>query len=674
MSARSTPRWGTNSPNFHRLVYRVFTAAAEMEDEYQQHQTTLLMQYGRLVAFRKAAGLIQSETNDLPGSLQAEKYTLVAILSEMQILMEGFQHIMRKYKSSDAAVKDKIKRKVETTEHLLEGFEALSYEPQPRAKRSRNPFSRQFFPQMHDKAAGLLDTTKTLIVEPGRFIWVLFDDEEFLKGLDRLTRLNDFLDGLLRGREAKILEDCTRKSQRDIVMIKNTVDQLENLLLASIMLQDRRAKFAPNTSEERRSDKILDLLTKAKKMKLAGDQVLDSPPSYSASTKPSPLGRSRIVDLEQHVVEANDEKVRAPAKLQEDEEDEGRKNDIWIEWRTYRTEYDMDLKCHVPRKKEIRRIELLVSLLISKEPDEFCLPTCLGYFDDRGDKDHQDSPCRFGLVFQSPAESSVPISLHSLLATGLDEDEEDLGPSLTVRAALASKVATCILYLHAISWLHHDIRSHNIIFLNSSNLTEPRLSGFDYSRPDTVADQTMPSSEGEIPDENILERERKLDLARHPDYQGLKGKKPYCKSFDVYSLGIVLLEIALWERIEDTVEYPEKTDPEYLQKQETIENEFENKPKERATAFAELDDQLVTSQKEKARNLKSELERPDSKIMNRLRVNFGDKYHKAVLSCIQGGKAFGIEEDANELDGLVGMKFQRGFTEVVVDALAEIET
>jgi hypothetical protein len=37
------------------------------------------------------------------------------------------------------------------------------------------------------------------------------------------------------------------------------------------------------------------------------------------------------------------------------------------------------------------------------------------------------------------------------------------------------------------------------------------------------------------------------DLHRHPASLNGMSRKPYCKSFDIYSLGLVLLEIGLWK-------------------------------------------------------------------------------------------------------------------------------
>ena len=37
------------------------------------------------------------------------------------------------------------------------------------------------------------------------------------------------------------------------------------------------------------------------------------------------------------------------------------------------------------------------------------------------------------------------------------------------------------------------------------------------------------------------------DLHRHPSSLNGMSRKPYCKSYDIYSLGLILLEIGLWK-------------------------------------------------------------------------------------------------------------------------------
>jgi len=43
------------------------------------------------------------------------------------------------------------------------------------------------------------------------------------------------------------------------------------------------------------------------------------------------------------------------------------------------------------------------------------------------------------------------------------------------------------------------------------------------------------------------------DIYRHPDAQSSQTDGNYRKSYDIYSLGVVLIEIAFWKSIEDIV-------------------------------------------------------------------------------------------------------------------------
>lgn len=66
------------------------------------------------------------------------------------------------------------------------------------------------------------------------------------------------------------------------------------------------------------------------------------------------------------------------------------------------------------------------------------------------------------------------------------------------------------------------------------NFTAPWVLGFEYSRPDPFF------SAGQA------DFEPTRDIYRHPDRQG-QPKETFKKIHDIYALGVVLLEIGLWE-------------------------------------------------------------------------------------------------------------------------------
>ncbi|KAF3066386.1 hypothetical protein GL218_09150 [Daldinia childiae] len=201
---------------------------------------------------------------------------------------------------------------------------------------------------------------------------------------------------------------------------------------------------------------------------------------------------------------------------------------VWIEWKNYDPE-STTLACRFIEN----RIARLTALLLKnpENPERLQLPASLGYV-------HDPDSTRFGLVFESPVSTDTlgSRSLYARLQTTLK-------PSLTTRLDIARRLTTSLKYLHVSRWLHKGLRSDNILFLTPSytSWTPFCLSGFDYSRP---AD---PDEATELPTDR-----REHDLYRHPDVQfdvPRDGEYGYEEKHDVYSLGVILMEIGLWQPI-----------------------------------------------------------------------------------------------------------------------------
>jgi len=113
-------------------------------------------------------------------------------------------------------------------------------------------------------------------------------------------------------------------------------------------------------------------------------------------------------------------------------------------------------------------------------------------------------------------------------------------------------LAVALWSLHSLDWLHKSLCSSNILFFPSAftsaatrataaaasipDIHLPYLLGFDASRPDHMGEMSVASK-----------NPASSDLHRHPNSLNGMSRKPYCKSFDIYSLGLVLLEIGLWK-------------------------------------------------------------------------------------------------------------------------------
>ena len=114
-------------------------------------------------------------------------------------------------------------------------------------------------------------------------------------------------------------------------------------------------------------------------------------------------------------------------------------------------------------------------------------------------------------------------------------------PTLGQKFALATCLAVCLQSLHVSGWVHKDINSWNIVFFRSeipcSEDWKPYLIGFQHSRQDERGVYS--------PEFRILHPTTRR--YQHPSYRS--GSVPFKREFDYYSLGVVLLEIGVWESL-----------------------------------------------------------------------------------------------------------------------------
>jgi hypothetical protein len=212
----------------------------------------------------------------------------------------------------------------------------------------------------------------------------------------------------------------------------------------------------------------------------------------------------------------------------------GTLENVVVEWVGYDKD-DFD-----ERLNTVRRIDDLAKMIQSagrRHPDLHTLD-CLGYTD-------ETSTSRYGLVYKTSEASSS--TLNALIVSA-DLRTPDLGD----RFKLAHTLAIALWSLHSLDWLHKSLCSSNILFLPSHfsasakqttavaasipDISSPYLLGFDASRPDGLGEFSVASKNTTA-----------SDLHRHPNSLNGMSRKPYCKSFDIYSLGLVLLEIGLWK-------------------------------------------------------------------------------------------------------------------------------
>lgn len=204
----------------------------------------------------------------------------------------------------------------------------------------------------------------------------------------------------------------------------------------------------------------------------------------------------------------------------------------------------VEFKSVIPKlKSKLKtRVENLAVLLSTTKDPSFLTLHCLGFFED-GD--------RFAFIFQYPTKPAsfstalTPVSLLDLLR------DPTMQPSVTARIRLTLNLCSTLLALHTAGWLHKDFRSENILFFpahqSSSSvpsrysLSEPYLTGFAFSRIDS------PAEISEQPSADPLS-----DIYRHPHALG-DPSVSFEKRMDLYSLGVVMVEIAEWRALKALV-------------------------------------------------------------------------------------------------------------------------
>lgn len=431
------------------------------------------------------------------------------------------------------------------------------------------------------------------------FTWSIFRKSESEKVLQRLGRYNDFLLELLDAQQLRVLHVQHQENCMELVQMRNSLEDIRKLkeaAHASKAVHNRSGAWQHTLDEELEN--------------LAGFKSLYTSLLKDNSTR---TGNIKIASSRLRFCSKTAEQQEHPrAVFRLDDDDE---RDAWINWQS------MDIP-NEDSTTSLSPIEELTILLMAPKPDEFCIPVCVGY----SILQHGEEKARPALIFENPAgvPHVQPVSLLQAL-------QNRTKPTLTHRVALAHKVAQCLLYLHAVNWLHKALRSSNILFFPSNDtevdIRSPYVTGFDNSRR---------SQFHEVSTE--VRRIGRMEVYRHPDTQLDGPMLPYRKTFDIYSLGLVLAEIALWEPVVSIMGV-----------QKTMDRSRK--------ATSGVQERWLAS---------------EPRLLESLRAEAGEKYAGAVETCLQGRDAFAIPREDTETSADTGRVIQRGFNAKVVRPLAEI--
>jgi hypothetical protein len=178
---------------------------------------------------------------------------------------------------------------------------------------------------------------------------------------------------------------------------------------------------------------------------------------------------------------------------------------------------------------QTRDVRELARKLSCTDPFAFGILQCRGVV--RAVKPGNRRPSSFDFVFRIPKElSNEPKSLRNYLSS-------DANHTLTDRFKLAKQLAKSISYIHTLGFVHKNVRPETILAFQDSKsvLGSIFLTGFEKVR--------MADGRTRLAGDSAWEK----NLYRHPHRQGVNPEETYVMQHDIYSLGVCLLEIGMWE-------------------------------------------------------------------------------------------------------------------------------
>ncbi|EUC47623.1 hypothetical protein COCMIDRAFT_3418 [Bipolaris oryzae ATCC 44560] len=211
---------------------------------------------------------------------------------------------------------------------------------------------------------------------------------------------------------------------------------------------------------------------------------------------------------------------------------------VLVEWMYYTNRSDT-----IPEHQRLLIMELRAESFNLSKPAQLRVLKCLGFVEEIGEMGRRPG---YGFLYELPATTSEnvfepPVTLQQLLLLGSDRDRgAECQAPLQGRYLLAHSLAAFFEELYTVGCLHETFNSKNVVFacepkkmfLDSRVWRQPYIVGFQKSRPDGSSWAT----DGPADESSYRQYE-------HPDYRE-EGR--FSLEYDIYSLGLVLLEVGCW--------------------------------------------------------------------------------------------------------------------------------
>ena len=187
----------------------------------------------------------------------------------------------------------------------------------------------------------------------------------------------------------------------------------------------------------------------------------------------------------------------------------------------------------------------LARVLYHSDPQQTRILQSYGYF-------HDTRTRRYGLLYELPPAKTWATDASGQWRVLSLRDLLNRAPHfpLNHRLRFCCDLAQAVLYVHLVGWVHKSIRPDNILVFQEHGeaelaataarrrfpyaLASPYLAGFEYARNAKALSDRKSDAEWRV------------NIYRHPKRQFLEQNAEYTMAHDIYSLGVVFLEVGLW--------------------------------------------------------------------------------------------------------------------------------
>ncbi|KAL2148096.1 hypothetical protein VTH82DRAFT_2396 [Thermothelomyces myriococcoides] len=607
---------------------QLLITAANLPEDCKYLNLRLRMEQQRLFAWSETSGLLDLDSKNRQRILESNTFvlhrqTVLDLLVQVECLFKEFK---------EHQTRNKHLQPVPDQEDVLLNPDKDAANAQFPLPQRRRDFIK--------KAMQSLKATSQEAAQ--RLRWASFDKAAFELLLARFSTLNDSMTNILDARMQVEIHHTVQDTNRGVLQLHHKITDLSRLVMALNLRLEAASPLQEtpvSIAHKRANADALHLLSQLAKFKAFNESIESSKktPWDEATAMCLELGNPNqpknllldrsMVDIDPAALESDLPRCEATLRLPG-----GESKKVWVEWKEYDHQRPGDLS--PPKTVICERVRKLAALLNhSPKPEAFRTPHCLGYFDRASAEDEEEDilNMRLGLVFERPLDDGLhatlpPVSLRELLQTARK-------PRVTDRIKLAHAISNCLLYLHAVNWLHKGLRSDNIIFFRTTvgqvDYSKPYLSGFDFSRPARADEMT------EIPNPG----ETEYNLYRHPLAQSTnpEDRERFKRSFDIYSLGVLLVEIAHWATVERVLGIDL------------------NAARGRPSVTLKVRERLLAEDQ-----------------IAELGASMGVVYETATRKCITGGKELGLSEGDDETDDAVAARLSMVLHEEVVKPLGDI--